>query len=273
MRVAYLGPRGTFTEQAARSYFLDNAEFLECKDIPEIFTVVSSGSAEFGVVPVENSIEGSVNIALDMLLESELQVSGEIDQRVVHNLIAQNEIALSRIRVVVSHPQALAQCRIFLKTNLPKAEVLEAGSTAAAVKSVMGSRDRAAIGSELASKIYGLKVIRRGIEDNRSNFTRFFVLSRSQSARTGNDKTSIIFSTEHAPGALYKALGVFADRGINLTKIESRPARKRPWEYIFYCDLEGHVEDRVIKDALKELRGKTTFLKILGSYPRAKGGT
>ncbi|MEM3017627.1 MAG: prephenate dehydratase [Candidatus Bathyarchaeia archaeon] len=273
LRVAYLGPRGTFTEQAARSHFLENAKFLECKDIPEIFAVVSSSSAEFGVVPVENSIEGSVNIALDMLLESNLQVSGEIDQRVVHNLIAQHEIAPSRIRVVVSHPQALAQCRNFLKVNLPHAEVLEAGSTAAAVKSVMGSRDKAAIGSELASKIYGMKVIRRGIEDNPNNFTRFFVLSRSRSARTGNDKTSIIFSTEHAPGALHKALGVFAERGINLTKIESRPARKRPWEYIFYCDLEGHLEDVPVKDALDELSRKTTFLKILGSYPRARSST
>jgi len=269
-KVAYLGPKGTFTEQAARSYFQETAEFLECRDIPEIFAVVDSNSAEFGVVPVENSIEGSVNIALDMLLESNLRVSGEIEQRVVHNLIVQDDATLSKIRVVVSHPQALAQCRYFLKTNLSHVEILEVGSTAAAVQSVKGSKDKAAIGSELAAKIYGMKVIRRGIEDNPNNSTRFFVLSRRQAERTGNDKTSIIFSTEHAPGALYKALGVFAERGINLTKIESRPARKKPWEYVFYCDFEGHQDDEQIKDALKELRSMATFLKVLGSYPRAK---
>jgi prephenate dehydratase len=266
--VAYLGPKGTYSEQASRSYFPEST-FIECRDIPEVFASVSSNSAVFGIIPVENSIEGSVNVALDLLFESELNVTGEVEQRIVHNLIAKDDIGLSRIRAVVSHPQALAQCRNFLRTRLPEAEIIEAGSTAAAVKTVRSSNDMVAIGSELAAKSYSMKILVSGIEDSPNNYTRFLVLSHGQAARTGKDKTSIIFSTEHAPGALYEALGVFAKRNINLTKIESRPARKKPWEYVFYCDLEGHQEEEPIKEALGELRARTVFLKILGSYPRA----
>jgi len=268
--IAYLGPRGTFTEQAARSYFQGTDEFLEYPDIPEVFAAVNSNVAELGVVPVENSIEGSVNIALDLLFESDLKVSGEIEQRIVHSLITQDEIEISRIRAVVSHPQALAQCRKFLKTRLPKAETIEVGSTAAAVKAIKGTEDMAAIGSELAAKIYGMSIVMRSIEDNKNNFTRFLILSHKRAERTGNDKTSIIFSVRHAPGALYEALGVFAKRKINLTKIESRPTRKKPWEYVFYCDFEGHQEEELIQDALGELRDKAILLKVLGSYPKAK---
>lgn len=267
--VAYLGPKGTYSEQAARSYFPESSKFIECRDIPEVFASVSSNSAAFGIIPVENSIEGSVNIALDLLFESELNVTGEVEQRIVHNLIAKDDVVLSRIRAVVSHPQALAQCRNFLRTRLPEAEIIEAGSTAAAVKTAKSSNDMVAIGSELAAKSYSMKILISGIEDSPNNYTRFLVLSHWQAARTGNDKTSTIFSTEHAPGALYEALGVFAKRKINLTKIESRPARKKPWEYIFYCDFEGHQEEEPIKEALGELRARTVFLKILGSYPRA----
>ncbi|MGQ9638937.1 MAG: prephenate dehydratase [Candidatus Bathyarchaeia archaeon] len=268
--VAYLGPRGTFTEQAAISYFDRNVELIPCRDIPEVFATVSSSSSEFGVVPVENSIEGSVNIALDLLLESELKVSGEVELRVVHNLIARGHIELSRIRAVASHPQALAQCRNFLRENLPNAELIEVGSTAAAVKAIGAAGDIAAIGTELAANFYGMKVIARNIEDTPNNFTRFLILSHRDSQPTGKDKTSIIFSVVHAPGSLYEALGVFARRRINLTKIESRPTRKKPWEYLFYCDFEGHRNEELIQEALKELKDKTIFLKILGSYPRAR---
>ncbi len=268
--VAYLGPKGTFTEQAARSYFSEAKEFVECRDIPEVFNAVASYVAEFGVIPVENSIEGSVNIALDLLLESDLRVSGEIEQRIVHNLIAKEDVELSRIRGVISHPQALAQCRNFLKTNLPRAEIIEAGSTAAAVKIAKGAGDLAAIGSEFAAKVYGLKILAKGIEDNPNNFTRFLVLSHRRAERTGNDKTSIIFSTRHAPGMLHEALGVFAKRKINLTKIESRPTRKKLWEYVFYCDFEGHEKEKLIQDSLNDLKDKTILLKVLGSYPKAR---
>ena len=270
VKVAYLGPRGTFTEQAAISYFNKNVELIPCRDLPEVFMTVSTGSSEFGVVPVENSIEGSVNIALDLLLESDLKISGEVELRIEHNLIARAPIDLSKIKAVASHPQALAQCRNFLRQNLPKAELIEVGSTAAAVKAIGENDYIAAIGTELAAKIYGMKVIVRNIEDSPNNFTRFLVLGHMDAPPTGKDKTSIIFSVVHAPGSLYEALGVFARRRINLTKIESRPTRKKPWEYIFYCDFEGHRTERLIKEALEELREKTILLKILGSYQRAR---
>jgi len=270
VKVACLGPKGTFTEQAARSFFQQESEFIECRDIQEVFSAVASNIAEFGVMPVENSIEGSVNLALDLLLESDLRVTGEVEQRIVHNLIARDEVELSRIRGVVSHPQALAQCRSFLKTRLPQAEIIEVGSTAAAVKTVKATGDLAAIGGEFAAKVYDMKILARGIEDSPNNFTRFLVLSHRHAKRTGNDKTSIIFSTKHAPGMLYEALGVFAKRKINLTKIESRPTRKTPWEYVFYCDFEGHTDEKSVQDALDELRDKTILLKILGSYPKAR---
>jgi chorismate mutase/prephenate dehydratase len=270
IKIAYLGPKGTFTEQAARTFFPGPHEFMECRDISEIFTAVTSNVAEYGVAPVENSIEGSVRIALDLLLESDLKVTGEIEQRIVHNLITEESVEISSVRAVVSHPQAFPQCRNFLRKSLPQAELVEVGSTAAAVNAARGTKDVAAIGSELAAKIYSMKILVRGIEDNPNNSTRFFVLGYRAAKRTGNDKTSIIFSTKHAPGALYEALGVFAKRKINLTKIESRPTRKTPWEYVFYCDFEGHREERLIQDTLNELKDKTILLKILGSYPKAR---
>ncbi len=270
VKVAYLGPKGTFTEQAARSYFLDNYDFIEYRDIPEVFTAISSDSVKFGVVPIENSIEGSVNIALDLLFESDFKVSGEIEQRIIQNLISEDNVDLTDVKKVISHPQAIAQCRNFLRFKLPKSERIEVASTAEAVKAVKGSTDMAAIGSELAAESYKMKILYPGIEDNPNNCTRFFVLSQQEPAPTGNDKTTIIFSVKHAPGALYDALGVFACRNINLTKIESRPTRKKPWEYIFYCGFEGHKDESLIKDALNELKNKTTLLKVLGSYPKAK---
>jgi prephenate dehydratase len=270
VKVAYLGPKGTFTEQAARSYFLDNYEFIEYRDIPEVFTAISSGFVKFGVVPIENSIEGSVNIALDLLFESDFKVSGEIEQRIIQNLISEDNVDLTDVKKVISHPQAIAQCRNFLKLKLPKSERIEVASTSTAIKTVKGSTDLAAIGSELAAKSYKMKILCPGIEDNPNNSTRFFVLSQQEPAPTGNDKTTIIFSVKHAPGALYDALGVFASRDINLTKIESRPTRKKPWEYIFYCGFEGHKDESLIQEVLIELKDKTTFLKVLGSYPKAK---
>lgn len=269
-KVAFLGPKGTFTEQAARSYFLDNYEFVEYRDIPEVFTAISSGLVKFGVVPIENSIEGSVNIALDLLFESNIKVSGEIEQRIIQNLITEDNVSIRDIKKVISHPQAIAQCRDFLKSKLPKSERIEIASTSAAVKAVKGTTDMAAIGSELAAKSYKMKILCAGIEDNPNNSTRFFVLSQQELAQTGNDKTTIIFSVKHAPGALYDALGVFASRNINLTKIESRPTRKKPWEYIFYCGFEGHKDEKLIQEVLNELKDKTIFMKVLGSYPKAK---
>jgi chorismate mutase/prephenate dehydratase len=268
--VAFLGPRGTFCEQAARTYFSDSsAKFSEYPTIADVFRTVSVREADYGVIPVENSTEGSVNIALDLLLSSDLKACGEIEQRIRHNLIVRAGTRWQNIRTVVSHPQALAQCRKFLEENLPRAVLREASSTASAVMTAKRFRNTAAIGTELAAEEYDMEIAAHGIEDNTKNFTRFLVLSRSDGKPTGDDKTSIIFSVKHFPGALYDALEVFAKRELNLTKIESRPTRRVPWEYMFYCDFEGHRDEEKCQAALKDLEPKCTFLKVLGSYPRA----
>lgn len=271
IKVAFLGPAGTFCEQAAKKFFVGApASFVECLSIPEVFRAVGAGDASFGVIPIENSLEGSVSLALDLLLESDLKVCGEIEERVCHNLMAKPGTKMGEIRIVISHPQALAQCRKFIEKNLRHAKIKEANSTAMAVKIAKRVKGAAAIGTELAAEIYGMEILARDIEDWPNNFTRFLVLSRSDSKPTGNDKTSIIFSVKHVPGALYQALEIFARKKINLTKIESRPTRKKPWEYLFYCDFEGHKDDPTCNEALRELGRKCVFMKILGSYPKAR---
>ena len=270
-KVAFLGPSGTFCQQASRTYFKNSpVKFLEYLTIPDIFRTVSEGEADYGVIPVENSTEGSVNIALDLLLSSDLKVCGEIEERIRHNLITRPGTKWQDVRTVISHPQALAQCRKFLEENLVRARLKEVSSTSTAVRMAKRVRYTAAIGTELAAELYGMEVATRGIEDNPRNFTRFFVLSRNDVKPTGDDKTSIIFSVKHIPGALYGALQVFAKRKLNLTKIESRPTRRVPWEYVFYCDFEGHRVEEKCRSALKELESMCAFLKVLGSYPRAR---
>jgi len=271
VKVAFLGPAGTFSEQAAKRFFFNAAAtFMECPSIPDVFRAVAVGDADFGVTPVENSLEGSVNLVLDLLLNSNLKVFGEIEEKITHNLIVKPGTKIGEIKMVISHPQALAQCRKFIEENLHEAKIKECSSTALAVKIAKKIREAAAIGTELAAQIYGMEIIAKGIEDWPNNYTRFFVLSKIEAKPTGNDKTSIIFSVKHKPGALYQALEVFAKKQINLTKIESRPSRKKPWEYLFYCDFEGHKEDSPYNEALKELKKRCAFMKILGSYPKAQ---
>ncbi|MBS7655013.1 prephenate dehydratase [Candidatus Bathyarchaeota archaeon] len=271
IRVAFLGPAGTFSEQAAKKFFFNTpATFIECQSIQDVFRVVSVEDADFGVAPVENSLEGSVNIVLDLLLNSSLKVFGEIEEKITHNLIVKPGTKIGDVKLVISHPQALAQCRKFIEENLREVKIKECNSTALAVKMAKKIKGAAAIGTELAAQIYGMEIAAREIEDWTNNFTRFFVLSKIEAAPTGNDKTSIIFSVKHKPGALYQALKVFAKKQINLTKIESRPSRKKPWEYLFYCDFEGHKEKNPFNEALKELKRRCAFIKILGSYPKAQ---
>jgi len=271
VKVAFLGPAGTFSEQAAKKFFFNMpASFIECQSIQDVFRAVSVGDADFGVAPVENSLEGSVNIVLDLLLNSSLKVFGEIEEKITHNLIVKPGTKIGDIKLVISHPQALAQCRKFIEENLHGVKIKECNSTALAVKMAKKIKGAAAIGTELAAQIYGMEIAAREIEDWTNNFTRFFVLSKIEAEPTGNDKTSIIFSVKHKPGALYQALEVFAKKQINLTKIESRPSRKKPWEYLFYCDFEGHKEKTPCNEALKELKKKCAFIKILGSYPKAQ---
>jgi len=269
--VAFLGPRGTFCEQASRTYFKNSSvKFVEHPTITDVFRAVSVGEADYGVTPVENSTEGSVNVALDLLLTSDLKVCGEIEQRIRHNLITKPGTKWHNVKTVISHPQAIAQCRKFLEENLPEARLKEVSSTSAAVMMVKKFKNTAAIGTELAAEIHDMEIVAHGIEDNPRNFTRFFVLSRNDAKPTGDDKTSIIFSVKHTPGALYDALQAFAKRNLNLSKIESRPARRVPWEYVFYCDFEGHRDEEKCQTALKDLESKCIFLKVLGSYPKAR---
>ncbi|MEM3031175.1 MAG: prephenate dehydratase [Candidatus Micrarchaeia archaeon] len=267
MRMAFLGPEGTFTHIAARKAF-PKARLIPLEAIDEIFSAVERGKAEAGVVPIENSTEGSVNATLDLLLRTPLKVSGELKLPVVHHLLAKPGVKLAEVKAVIAHPQALAQCKEFLEKKLPGAERREASSTAKACQLL--DRRSAAIASALAARIYGLRFLAKNIQDSPDNTTRFVVIAKSDSEKpSGKDKTSLVFSVEDKPGALLRALHVFADRGINLTKIESRPSREKSWEYVFFADFEGHRLEPKPADALRALEGVTTFVKILGSYKKA----
>jgi len=266
--VAYLGPEGTFCEQAARKHFTE-ADFVPYPNITDVFIAVERGGADYGVVPVENSTDGSVSVTLDRFLESKVMVCGEVELKVVHNLIAKPDTSLDQIRVILSHPQALAQCRRFLENTFPSAELREVSSTARAVELLRSLENAAAIGTEVAAERSDMIILMREIEDESNNFTRFFILGERDAEPTGRDKTSIVFSTKHVPGSLYRVLEVFAARDINLTKIESRPDRRRPWSYVFYLDFEGHRTEVKSKDTLDAMRERCVYVKVLGSYPKA----
>jgi len=264
--VAYLGPPATFTHQAAALHFGSSARFVPKQSITEIFDAVEKGQAEFGVVPVENSSEGSVNLTLDRLIDSTLLITGEILLEITHHLLSRAP-ELSAIRTVCSHPQALAQCRQWLAVNLPDAAIAETSSTVAAAERAASDSTAGAIASELAAQLSGLPILWSRIEDNPLNSTRFLVVGRHPASPSGKDKTSILCSIKHEVGALAKFLEPFARHGLNLTKIESRPTKRRPWEYVFFVDFEGHQATPPVQVALVEVREHCLFLKILGSYP------
>jgi chorismate mutase/prephenate dehydratase len=270
LKVAFQGERGAYSESAVYTYFGDEAEVKPCRDLTEVFESVNKQEVPVGVVPVENSLEGSVNQTYDLFLTHNLKVSGEIIIRISHCLIANPSTSLEAVKTVYSHPQALAQCRSFLERL--GSDLIPTYDTAGSVKMLKekGLKDAAAVASEKAAEIYGMKILAREIEDTPTNYTRFFVISKEDSPRTGKDKTSIIFAAKHKPGALYHALEEFEKRNINLTKIESRPTKQKPWEYNFYLDFEGHRTEKNCAQALKALQEKAAFLKILGSYPKAE---
>lgn len=268
--IAYLGPEGTFCEQAARKFFSNEAAtFTPSQSISDVFTVVEKEKATYGVVPLENSLQGSERPTLDLLLQNDLKVRGEVDIRIVHNLIAKAGIKEKDVKVIVSHPQALAQCHRFIEKEFPRCELREASSTAKAVETLKILDNAAAIGTVIAAQKYGMTILLKQIEDNPNNFTRFFVLGSKDAGPTGNDKTSIVFSTRDEPGALYRILRAFARREVNLTKIESRPEWGKPWKYVFYLDFEGHRTEEKSIEALNEMKESCIFVKVLGSYPRA----
>lgn len=269
LKVAFQGERGAYSESAVYKFFGDKTEVKPCRDLTEVFESVDKQEVPVGVVPIENSLEGSVNQTYDLFLTHKLKVYGEIIIRISHCLIANPSTDLEAVKTVYSHPQALAQCRSFLERL--NSDLIPTYDTAGSVKMLKekGLKDAAAVASEKAAEIYNMKILAREIEDTPTNYTRFFVISKSDSPITGKDKTSIIFAASHTPGALYHALGEFAKRKINLAKIESRPTKQKPWEYNFYLDFEGHHNEENCSAALKALEKYATFIKILGSYPKA----
>ena len=267
--VAFQGERGAYSENAVYQFFGSTVEVKPCRDFRDVFESVKKQEVQAGVVPVENSIEGSVNQNYDLFFTYDLKVCGEVIVKVAHCLIANPGTSLDAVKAVYSHPQALAQCRSFLERL--NCELIPTYDTAGSVKLIKEKKltNAAAIASEKAAELYGMKILARDIADNTENYTRFFVLSKEDSPITGKDKTSIIFSAKHEPGSLYHALGEFAKRNINLTKIESRPTKKTPWEYNFYLDFEGHRTEPRCAEALKALEKHAIFVRILGSYPKA----
>ncbi len=269
VKVAYLGPEATFSHLACMRSYGGSARYVPVKSISEVFEAVERGHVHYGVVPIENSTEGGVSYTLDMFLESDLKITSEILLEIsLHLMSISGE--MDRVRKVYSFPQPTGQCRNWIQKHLSHIPVMDVESTARAAQLAAEDPDAAAIASEAAVKIYGLKTIQNRIEDNVQNYTRFLSVSREMVPRTGYDKTSILFSFKNRPGALFNVLRPFADHGINLTKIESRPTKKKAWEYVFYVDMEGHVEDPEVKEALQALQDECFFLKVLGSYPRAR---
>lgn len=273
--VAFQGEPGAFSQEAVRRLAGDRVQVLPCQRFEEVFQALESGRAEAGVIPIENSLAGSVHENYDHLLNYDFQIAGETTVRIVHHLIAPPGVGFRQIRRVYSHPVALNQCLKFFSKN-PQIEKVPFYDTAGAVKMLMenGLRDAGAIASALAAEIYGARILRKSVEDDRRNFTRFFLLRRPDWRQRPNReagrgwKTSLVFTTRNVPGALFRALSAFALRDLNLTKIESRPLRGRPWEYLFYLDFLGHVDEPRVQNALRHLGELADFLRVLGCYPR-----
>jgi len=266
MKVACLGPLATFTHLAALRHFGSSADFVPLTSIRGVFEAVDTKRAEYGVVPIENSNEGVVSYTLDMFMDYDLKINAEVLLEVTHNLLSKTG-EKKKIKRIYSHPQAAAQCRGWLEANMTGVPVLEAASTAKAAELAAENGDVAAIASELAAKMYDLHFVERHIEDSRRNVTRFLVIGEESPPITGNDKTSIMFSVKDRPGALYDILTPFKRAKLNLSKIESRPSKRKAWEYIFFIDMEGHVDDKRVMKAIDGVKDDCLFLKVLGSYP------
>ena len=269
VKIAYLGPPLTFTHLAALSKFGSSVDYVDCSGIGEVFNEVDKGRADFGVVPIENSIEGAVNYTFDMFVNSDLKICSEIYLEISHNLLSKVK-SLKNIKRIYSHPQVFAQCRRWIEKNIPRAELIEVSSTSKAAELCSKAKNTACIASLLASKKYSLKVLARSIEDTAHNVTRFLVIGENPAQPTENDKTSIMFSVKDKVGALHDILVPFKKNKINLTKIESRPSRLKAWEYYFFVDMGGHYESKKLKVALAELAKDCSYLKVLGSYPVGK---
>jgi chorismate mutase / prephenate dehydratase len=269
LKVAYLGPRATFTHMAGMQQFGLAAQYVPLENIREVFSEVERGRADFGVVPIENSTEGVVNYTLDMFIDSDLKIYAEVMLEVSQNLMNRSG-KLDDIRRIYTHPQVPGQCRQWLEKNAAGIPILDAPSTARAAEMAKDDAESAAIASEMAAILYGLQIVARKIEDNPHNVTRFLVISLRSPGRTGRDKTSIMFSIKDKVGALHAMLTPFAEAGINLNRLDARPSGRKVWDYVFFLDMEGHIEDLPVANAIERLKQDCMFLKVVGSYSKSQ---
>ena len=268
LKIGYLGPEGTFSEQAVRKHFGHAAYGLPLGSIEEVFQEVAAGHADFGVVPVENSGQGMIQVTLDMFLTSDARICGEIELR-VHQCLHSTAGRLEDIKRVYAHAQSLQQCKTWLRMNLPHVTCEAVSSNAEAARLARHADDAGAIAGETAGKVYGLKTLATGIEDRADNTTRFLVIGRSLFPPSGNDRTSLLITVNDQPGALYHVLSPFAAHGVSLNRIESRPAHSGKWQYAFFIDVSGHIQDEALQAAVKEIEQSVAQLRVLGSYPVA----
>lgn len=267
MRVSYLGPAGTYSEEAARKRFGVPAELVPCATIDEVVKTAEQGGASIAVVPIENSTEGPVNRTHDLLLETPLKIIGELDLPIHHQLLSKAK-NVQEVKIVAAHPQALAQCREWLQKNLPDAKHQAMESNALAAQAAKDDPNVAAIAGKLAAEKYDLPILAADIEDDKANTTRFLLLGTVPTPPSGNDRTSLVCSVPNKPGSLGKLIAVLSDAGVNMTKLVSRPSPTGLWDYVFYIDIDGHQDDKPIAEALKKLERQALFVKILGSYPK-----
>jgi len=268
LKIAYLGPEGTFTQQAVNQHFGHSIQALGVTGIDDVFTQVESGEADFGVVPVENSNQGIVSHTLDRFVDSDLKICGEIEMAIHHNLLSQAK-SLASVERIYSHQQSLSQCKNWIRQHLPLAECIAVSSNAEAARRVRHSPDAAAISSKSAADIYGVPVLFARIEDRADNATRFLVIGRQLLSPSGDDKTSLLLAGDEGPGALHSLLSPLAHHALNMTRIESRPARAGRWSYVFFIDVDGHAETEPLKNALAEMQKQASLTRVLGSYPKA----
>ena len=271
LTIAYLGPAGTYSESAARKHFGGAPTLLPCPAIDDVFRVIEAGHAHYGVVPIENSTEGAIGRSLDLLLSSPLQICGEINLPIHHKLMTRC-VALGDVSRVYSHAQSLAQCHEWLNRNLPLVPRVPVASNAEAARLAAAEPGTAAIAGDAAAELYALPILAANIEDDPNNTTRFVIVAEHDSGVSGSDRTSLVCSAQNRPGAVYQLLAPFADNGVSMSRLESRPARGfggSRWEYVFYIDIEGHRSQPEATRALDELRSRAGFVKILGSYPKA----
>ena len=269
LKVSYLGPKGTYTQAATQVHFGNSILSMSQSSVEDVFSSVEKRESHYGVVPVENSTQGIVSSTLDMFMNSSLKISGEIEIAIHHNLLSK-EKKISEIKRIYAHPQSFSQCKIWLDKNCPKCEKINASSNAEAALIASKEKNAAAIASEIAADIYDLKILNKNLEDNFNNSTRFLVIGDRDTKPSGNDKTTIIVSTKNNAGALHNLLEPLSKHKVSMTRIESRPSKNNNWEYLFYLDLDGHIEDKSLKKANEDIKKQASLYRFLGSYPTAE---